>query len=274
MDEKLRSSFIPKQPLVGHEATPTRKTRPSNSRGASSFFYVAITIMFLAVLSWGAMFVWQRLVKNSIETKKNTLQAMRDEFKPAEVSKYRRLNDRIKIAVERLESHRVIHPVFVMLGGITLPEVQYTSFTYSSEDIMPEQNWDGFNPDIGYDPYAPVVPIRTDHKIKMSAAADSFETIALQSRLFKDEEYIKSSKFSNFSIDEGTRVITFDIEAVIDPKLISYVDLIARSGQVEVETPPNIDTDEPTTGESTETVTETTEPVVEEDLVDEHNPTE
>lgn len=230
MDDKLRASFIPKQPLVGHEVVKTRR-RQSSGGGLSPLFYMSITIMFLALLSWGGVFVWKLLVQKSIDEKMEEVNAVYKDLNPADVARYKRLDDRIRVASERLQSHTVVSPLFDLLNKITLPEVQYTSMTYEVEErqaVMPE--W--YDPSVGAEP---IIPAGTDYKLSIEAAADSFETIALQSRIFQNEEMITSATFANFKIDEATRVITFDIEAVINPKLVSYADVVTRSGQIEIE---------------------------------------
>lgn len=229
MDEKLRASFIPKQPLVGHDVAVPRRRRRSG--GGSPFFYISLGVLLLSLLSWGGVFVWQKIVENSIKEKSASLESMREQFRPADIARYKRLDDRIKVAFERLESHLVVHPLFILLNESTLPEVQYTSFTFARESIV-EEPTDGA-PEFGES--APLPISRTDYRISIKAEADSFETISLQSRIFKDIEFFKDPKFSNFTLDEISRVISFDIDATVDPRLINYSDVVARSGQVNLE---------------------------------------
>lgn len=237
MDEKFKTSFIPKQPLVGHDVITTR--RQKSSGGGGLFFYVAVTVMFLSLLSWGAMFVWANLTDASIKKKTDTLESMQEKFRPADIAKYKLLHDRIKIAVERLQSHRVVHPVFGLLNSITVPEVQYTSFTFEAEETTPEQATEMmFDPDGSSQSGGMVTPQPiTSYKISMDALADSYETISSQSQKFKEKDtIIKSSVFSDFKIDDETRMISFKINATLDPKFVSYLDFINRSKQVELDT--------------------------------------
>jgi hypothetical protein len=224
MDEKFRSSFIPKQPLVGQESGSPRYSRrrePSNPFMAlSTFVFVVSGLIYAGV--WG----YTLLVEREIDEMEARLESQRQEFKPAEIAEYKRFDDRLKVAANVLNNHIALSEILALLSDITLPSVRYTSFDFSKDAVAAtEQEIEG-----------EIVRTEATERLTvvLEAEARTYEDIALQVKEFEANDFIRTSSFSDFILtDTGT--IGFTIEATLDSRLIGYIAAINRAPEVSLE---------------------------------------
>lgn len=215
MDDKFRSSFIPKQPLGEHEGTSSRQSRStSRSRGSGPLMTASITFLFMSLLAFGGIHLWDFLVKKRISEKDEKLKELEREIGSMDIDKYKNLDNRIKIAKERISNHRVTYPIFSVLNETTLPTVQYESFSF--EVATP-------------DPNAQATSSSSNYKITLRGLADTFETISLQSRLYKTNPNVRKATFHSFGLDEQTGLSSFEINLEVEPKLLSFTDSATRT---------------------------------------------
>lgn len=225
MDEKFRSSFIPKQPLVGQESgSPRYSKRRSESSGP--FVNLSVLAFVASILVFGGVWGYTLFVEREIEDMEVRLEEQRQQFQPAEIAEYKRFDDRLKVAANILNNHIALSEIFSLLEEITLPSVRYTSFDFSRDAIAATET--EIEGEI----------VRTPASERLSVAlggeAGTFEDIALQAEEFKKSQFIRNSTFSTFQLNETGR-IGFKIEASIDPKLIGYVAAMNRAPEVILE---------------------------------------
>jgi hypothetical protein len=224
MDEKFKSSFIPKQPLVGQEGVSPRHRR----RRQSSNPIVAIsTLLFvLSGLIYAGVWGYGLYIEREIDDMEALLEKQRQEFRPAEIAEYKRFDDRLKIAANVLNKHVALSEIFTLLSEITLPSVRYTSFDFS-KDAVPatETQVEG-----------EIVRTQATERLTvlLTSEAGSFEDIALQVKEFEKSDFIRNATFSNFELTDSG-VVAFTIEATIDQQLIGYLAAINRAPQITLE---------------------------------------
>ena len=225
MDEKFRSSFIPKQPLVGQESGSLRY---SKRRGESSgpFMSLSVLAFVFSILIFGGVWGYTLLVEREIEDMEVRLEEQRQQFQPAEIAEYKRFDDRLGVAANILNNHIALSEIFSLLEEATLPSVRYTSFDFSKDAIAAtETEIDG-----------EIVQTQASERLSVAleGEAGTFEDIALQVEEFKKNRFIRNSTFSTFQLNE-TGMIGFTIQATLDPSLVGYVAAINRVPEVTIE---------------------------------------
>jgi hypothetical protein len=137
-------------------------------------------------------------LRSQIETAKATLKSQQEKFEPATISDLRTTDRRLNTALNVLDSHIAVSPIFQEINKYTIKPVQFTKFSY-----LVNSNATGGVADI---------------TITLSGRAASFSYIALQSEEFAKSKYFNNIIVSNISENEkGERL--FDLSFSVDPKL-------------------------------------------------------
>jgi len=190
MEPQFRTSFVPKKPV---ETAGRRTVR----RAPLSIFFILGLVVFLAsvALSLGA-FVYQQYLESSISRKAAELEQARAVFEPALIQELTRLDARLETSKNLLNQHTALTRLFAFLESKTLQNVQFRDFRYSA---LP------------------------DGKIalSMNGRAVSFSSVALQSDVFGNSEFIQSPIFEDLNVDQLGGVV-FNVSAFINPALLSY----------------------------------------------------
>lgn len=220
MDEKFRSSFIPKQPLVGQESgTPRYKSRRQKS---STLLNLSLGALLVSGLAYGAVYGYKFLVQREIKNMETELDGLRQEFRPAEIAQYKRFDERLRAAERVVSNHVVVSEVFELLSDITVPTVRYTSFEFAKNTTPgTETEVDG----------EIVVSAPTEElAVTLSGEARTFEDIALQDNEFKKSEFIRNSMLSDFQLKD-TGLIGFSAALTLDRGLVQYLTALGRTPQ-------------------------------------------
>src|SRR5690606_20699572 len=170
MDEKFRSSFIPKQPLVGSEgSSPRYRQRRSKS---SPFLAISVVLFVLSGLLYGAVYGYTLLIDREIENMGAQLEEQWQQIRPAEIAEYKRFDDRLKVAESILNNHIVLSEIFTLLSEHTLPTIRYTDFSFSKDAIAATET--------EVDGEIVRTPATERLTILLTGEATKFEDIALQ----------------------------------------------------------------------------------------------
>jgi len=204
MDTKFQTSFIPKAPIMQAKTT----------KSSISFFLLISIIIFLVSLGLAA---WVYLEKNyliqqitseqkTITTNKsglvsdsNTVESIID------------LNNRINIGKDLLSHHVAISPIFAFLQQVTLKNVRFNSFTFSSASKDSNGN--------------------TIVGIQLAGVAQDWESVASQADEFDMPAWkniINDPKISNFGLNQDGSV-SFSFSATINPQFLSYTNNIQNN---------------------------------------------
>lgn len=210
MEQNLKTSFIPKKPIV--------KERQKARKSASFFTVVAIFFFITMVVSFAGVYFYEQILVKDIANMEQNLNLAKNRFEPAKISQLQELDKRLKASKEVLSGHMVMSPVFELLGDITMKSIRYTKFSYDADD-----------------------GVSSKIAIKLSGQATGYRAIALQSDLFTESEYFIDPAFSNLALDSKGNV-TFDLGFYVDPSFVDYAGFLERKAeasfpQVEVITP-------------------------------------
>jgi hypothetical protein len=197
MDNNFQTSFIPKRPLAEE-----RVDRPQSI----SIVSLLSTLVFISALVLaGGSYFYKSVTTQSVATNAKQFALAKNRFEPRLVTDLAVLNKRITSAQEILSSHVTVTPIFQALSDLTLRTIRYTKFTYA----------------VGITNNARAIVV------KMGGQADGYQSIALQSDVFKQNKYIQDPVFSNLNLDDKGRV-TFDLTFTVDQSLVSFSEGLAR----------------------------------------------
>lgn len=226
MDEKFKSSFIPKQPLVGQESGSPRYNNRRRRESSGLFVSLSVLVFVISILIFGGVWGYTLFVEREIEDMEVQLEEQRQQFQPAEIAEYKRFDDRLNVAASILNDHVALSEIFSLLEEITLPSVSYTSFNFSKDAIAATQT--------EVEGEIVETPASERLSVVIEGEARTFEDIALQAEEFKKNQFIRNSNFSTFQLND-TGMIGFTINATLDPSLVGYVAAINRVPEVTIE---------------------------------------
>lgn len=197
MDPVVRTSFIPKKPVVQATATV-------HSSGAGVFFFVSLVI-FLGSIALGAgAFAYEQYLKSSIKSKNESLVKARAAFEPATIQDLMRLDKRLSEAKRILDTHTAPSAVFALLSLNTLSTVAFDKFDLTT------------GPDnMGV--------------IQLHGLTSTFSDVALQSDAFGKERSFKDVLFAGFTVaDKGG--VEFTVSASVDSAVVNYRNNLLKVG--------------------------------------------
>ena len=190
MNSKIRSSFIPKKSIV------TKSSTLKQYRSFNILTFVATAVFVVSLLASGGVFIYERLIKNSIDQKGIELENARQTIDTGLINEFKALDKKLRTAEELLGRHIAMTLFFDFLESSTLQNVQYNEFGYifNTDDVI---------------------------SIDMEGIAQSFNSLTLQSDIFRDSNIILNPVFSDLSLDESGNV-QFNVSARIDPSFVLY----------------------------------------------------
>ena len=199
MEPRFQTSFIPKKPVI----TPSG-SELMRSGGMGLFSTIATVSFIITILMSGSLFLYKNLLTSQVNQADKDLVSARAAFEPEKIQELIDMNSRILVTKQLLEKHVVISQILSLLQNLTVKKVRITDFSYTNKNDTPT--------------------------ISMSAEAQSYNAVAGQSNFFAQNDLVKSSQFSDFTLsDNGT--ISFKIFATLSPKLISYKQFITDISQ-------------------------------------------
>ncbi len=197
MDPRLQSSFIPKKPLMEHSAASVRPVQK-----ASLFLVIAIVVFVIMIGLAGAVYFYNSYLGQKIVTLQQEIAATQQKYLAANSSfdKYARLDLRIQTANEILANHFAVSSVFSLLEKDTVKNVRFNSFTFSITGTS--------------------TPL-----ISMAGQAKSFNSISVQSDVFRQDPSIKNPVFSGVGLDDKGNV-SFHVDAALSPSVLFYTNAL------------------------------------------------
>ena len=195
---QLQTSFIPKKAPV---LAPT--TFGARVRTVNFFGVFALVVFFLTVGLSALVFFYKANLISLISDMDTTLAAAKKSFEPEFINDASRLSARIEGALELLNSHRALSPLFDILEKKTLETVRFQDLNFTALKGQ-------------------------ETTVSMTGQAQSFNAVALQSDVFGTERSFKDPVFSNFNLNERGDVI-FNFKTTIMPELLQYRETVLGS---------------------------------------------
>lgn len=201
MDKETQTSFIPKTVLSRSAGVMPQTISLST--------VVSVLVFILSFALWGGTYAYKRLLDRFINAPcagtaaasvvsaqscglRASIVRARQDLDQATTVYLKRLNDKLLIGQELVNSHRTLLPVFAMLEELTLPSVYYTRFSL------------------------------VDKTATIEGRASSYEDIAVQTQVFaRNQGRIKSFIFSDLDLD-GFGNVVFKLVLNVEPELISH----------------------------------------------------
>ena len=201
MNSKIRSSFIPKKSIV------TKSSTLKQYRSFNILTFVATAVFVVSLLASGGVFIYERLIKNSIDQKGIELENARQTIDMGLINEFKALDKKLRTAEELLGRHIAMTLFFDFLESSTLQNVQYNEFGYifNTDDVI---------------------------SIDMEGIAQSFNSLTLQSDIFRDSDIILDPVFSGLILDESGNV-QFKFRARIDPSFVLYSNAFESGDDIE-----------------------------------------
>lgn len=198
MENSFQTSFIPKKPV----ATTSAPVKPQTSL----FLVLSVFLLIVVGVSSAGFFFYKNYLIKQKQVLSESLAKARDTFEKDTIDMLELYDKRVGAAKQVLDGHIVLSPLFVLLGDLTIPEVQYTKFEHTTTDK-------GF-------------------EVTMSGVAHDYRSIALQADAFNSAKgrSFKNVVFSNLTKNKNNSV-GFDVEFIVDPSLLSYEKNVLREGQ-------------------------------------------
>ena len=190
--DRQQTSFIPKKTLVVTEQKPVAGKTPFQLVP----FLLVLIFLGSGFLSAG-VFLYDRLLTSTLNSKKETLRHNMEAFEPATIKEIQRLDRRLRASSEIIGNHMALSNLFAILERSTLPTVRFDNFAYSASDEKGKAT------------------------LSMRGAARSYGSVVSQSDTFGAAKGIKNPVFSDLNLDQQGNVV-FSLSAELDPSVLKY----------------------------------------------------
>lgn len=191
MDEK--ASFIPKKTL----------TRPVYAESKFSFFsFVSFLLLIISILILGGTYFYKGFLNKKTDTLFDSLKRAEDMLDPVFIEQMKSLDGKIETAKTLLAQHKMPTAIFEFLEQSTIKTVRFSNFDLSVNSPK----------DLGGSP---------EIVLNLSGIANSYASLALQSREFQKNENVKNIILSGLSLGERGDV-KFSAQIIIDPGYLIY----------------------------------------------------
>ncbi len=202
MDNKITTSFIPKQTI---NSKLTARREPLGIATAVAAAVLVLAIVFFAIVFGYRFVVYGQIYEPCPETGggecglKASLEREIRDFDYDNLTSLKRLDTKLKLGKDILYSHSSIKPLFNKLSELTAHNIKFTKFEFKEQSVG------------------------------VSGVAKSYEDIAFQSQILKDELAKKGEQkkllgyaFSDFDLDTDGNVL-FRLSLSLDPSLLLFV---------------------------------------------------
>jgi hypothetical protein len=189
MENSFQTSFIPKKPVVS--------SGNFNKEPKSLFYIISVFLLVVSVVVSIGLFVYKIYLTKQRDSASASLAIVRDSFEKDTIDVLSSFDKKTESAKQVLNNHIVLSSMFSLLGEITIPTIQYVSFS---------QLTDGGNT-----------------LVKIDGVARDYRSIALQADVFSSSKgrLFKNVIFSNLVKDKNNNIV-FNLEFNVDPSLLSY----------------------------------------------------
>lgn len=188
MENSFQTSFIPKKSVISSK--PNKAPR-------SLLLIILTFLLVISVLTSAGLFLYKNYLIKQKESYSDALAVARDSFEKETIDELALFNKRTESAKQILNNHIVLSPIFVLLSEITIPSVQYTSFSHQSD--------------------------KNSFVVQIEGVAKDYRSIALQANMFNNEKShsFENVLFYNLNKDKNNN-ITFSLKFNVNPALLSY----------------------------------------------------
>lgn len=193
MEPKFQTSFIPKSPITSSSFSSYKTENPASF----SIIGTVSTLLFvIALLTSGGLFGYEKYMDLEIQKVQVALSDARTAFQSEDNQKIILVSDQLKSIRTLLNNHTTVSPIFGLLEKQTLPTVRLTSFVFSRDSLG-------------------------EVMISMEGEAQSYLSLAQQTKIFSELEYMKKFEVTDISLSE-TGTVRAKLKASIDAGILLY----------------------------------------------------
>ncbi len=223
MEPSLQTSFIPKQTMAPVKPAGQAQYDPK-SGGMGLFTLLSFIVLFLSLVAAGGTYGYKIYLQNILYGKcaeTSQLQSNSDslgltgetEFKCGlylslvewnrrlqddRLVRMQRLDTKMKMATDVLNSHMSLVPLFDFLSNNTLKTVRFTKLSTLNGEV------------------------------NLEGTASGYEDIAVQSNILNSMPEVSGALFSDLNVDQKNNV-TFKLKFQVNPSRLKYVPIVAKT---------------------------------------------
>lgn len=181
MEQEFRTTFIPKKPIVQGTSSSVAPV----SKPVGIIFVISLLIFIVSIALGGGVYLYKSYTQQQVDQLAVSLNKVQKNLDPNAIKEFSVMDKRLRNSEVLLNQHRVIFPVFNVLGNTTLPTVRYTKLDLSYNEAG-------------------------DLEVNLSGESDGYRSIALQSQALAQNADLQDTIFSNFVVTPKGRV-SFDL---------------------------------------------------------------
>jgi len=224
MDGNSQTSFIPKKPINNQSSSYP-------DHGVSIVTILAVIVFFGSVALAAGSYIYHGLLEKKLIAKKETLEKEKANFDLETIRALKRMDIRIESSKALLDQHIAASAFFDVLESATLKTVRFNDL-----EIKTQNNTSVGGAAVNDNPLI-IDTSSTAIEFRMTGAAKTFTSIALQSDLFSKTKGFKEPIFSNINRTESDE-IGFVVTALLDPQVLRYRTLMNLENADLVSPPP------------------------------------
>ena len=200
MDNSFQTSFIPKKPID----TSVHPIRTEKKHHKSPFSVLATILFVITLIISGGLYFYKTTLEDARGNLISNIEKVKNSFNQSTIQELELFSKRISSSKEILNKHIMMSPMFELLGDLTIPAIQYTSFYHEDKD--------------------------GEFLVTISGISYDYHSIALQANVFDEDrnQPFKNVVFSNLNTNQDNYV-TFDLSFTVDPRILSYENNLGQS---------------------------------------------
>ncbi len=183
------TSFIPKTRITAG------LTRTGKGAGFGLGMLVSGFILFVSLALFGGVYFYKNSLQKGIDEAVASIELARKAFEPGLIMELISLNSSINSVKIVLNQHRAPLRILDLIGNLVLKDVFFSNFAYSFDDKIV--------------------------LVKMTGEAKSYAGVALQAKVFEENDAIDEVYFSGLSLKEEGKV-GFSVELTVKPEFLIY----------------------------------------------------
>ncbi|MBI2175219.1 MAG: hypothetical protein HYU35_00595 [Parcubacteria group bacterium] len=162
-------------------------------RGMGIFALLGLFLLVLTLAFGGVVLFYGRLQQGRVAALQESFGRAEAEFEPALVAEFTRVSRTIDASKTLVKQHTSLSRVFEFLEEATLPEVRFTTFSFSVETLT----------------------------LVMNGEAKGYTKLSQQAIVFEQSQFVERVKLSNLSLIDSGRV-GFALQLVLKPELLQF----------------------------------------------------
>lgn len=182
----IPTSFVPRQPVA---------PRASNA-SFNPFLFIAYIIFFVWLIVAVLVFAYHLYLTRAVAAKSEEVAQVEGSIDQASVTEFIKLRDRFTTSSQVLDRHVVQSKLFDRIEELTVTNVRITKLKVTVQE-------------------------NRTAKLEIAGVARNFNALAAQSSAFAQDKDIRNAIFSGFTLDDKDGTVAFQINADVEPSLIT-----------------------------------------------------